>query len=376
MACAPGRAAHARADIVPVHLEPSTPAADDAEPAAPTVDLERQRDERVERLVGGLVELERWLDDRVRTGLGDPSLARYATWDELAARLVDARAGALANRVRRLAGVVGARPDWHEIVLAELGILHLLARAGRRVPDLPSALADVVATACGWQVRQADVLAGVPDTDTWVVAGRSDTREDRIEVRRTWLHGTSTGRWAMLLSFAAYRQSLDTTFAVGETFTADLHRYPGSSWRALVGARHDDVPVTPIIPPTATVAEACDAVGAALAAEPWLDRVPVTIAAAPTFTDGGWVLTDATGSLGVAPEARRPADRARRLPRRCRRRDGRVDRRRRRAPDRSPPRSGARHRSASRPLLRERGMTITRALARAGHDVAARHRPA
>ena len=295
--------AHARADIVPVHLEPSTPAADDAEPAAPTVDLERQRDERVERLVGGLVELERWLDDRVRTGLGDPSLARYATWDELAARLVDARAGALANRVRRLAGVVGARPDWHEIVLAELGILHLLARAGRRVPDLPSVLADVVATACGWQVRQGDVLAGVPDTDTWIVAGRSDTREDRIEVRRTWLRGTSTGRWAMLLSFAAYRQSLDTTFGVGETFTADLHRYPGSSWRALVGARHDDVPVTPIIPPTATVAEACDAVGAALAAEPWLDRVPVTIAAAPTFTDGGWVLTDATGSLGVAPEA-------------------------------------------------------------------------
>ena len=37
-------------------------------------------------------------------------------------------------------------------------------------------LADAVATACGWQVRQADVLAGVPDTDTWVVAGRSDTR--------------------------------------------------------------------------------------------------------------------------------------------------------------------------------------------------------
>ena len=268
-------------------------------------DLERQRDERVERLVAGLVELERWLDDRVRTGLADPALARYATWDELAARLVDARAGALANRVRRLAGVVGARPDWHEVVLAELGVLHLLARAGRRVPQLPGALADVVATACGWQVRQADVLAGVPETDTWVVAGRSDTREDRIEVRRTWLRGTTSGRWAMVLSFAAYRQALDTSLTVGEAFTADLHRYPGASWRALVGARHDDgsAPVATAAPPAVTVVEACAAVGEALAREPWLDRVPVTVAATPTLADGTWVLSDATGSIALAPGA-------------------------------------------------------------------------
>ena len=62
-------------------------------------------------MMEGLVELDRWLEDRMRTGLADPSLARYATWDGLAARLVDARAGSLANRVRRLAGLVGASPD-------------------------------------------------------------------------------------------------------------------------------------------------------------------------------------------------------------------------------------------------------------------------
>src|SRR5690606_21527559 len=139
-------------------------------------------------------------EDRMRTGLADPALARYDTWDRLAARLVDARAGSLANRVRRLAGLVGASPDWHAEVLAELGMLHLIAQAGRRVPDLPGPLADTVAVVAGWQVRQADVLAGVPETDEWFVAGRSDTREDRIEVRRWWLRGTRSGRWAMLLS--------------------------------------------------------------------------------------------------------------------------------------------------------------------------------
>ena len=61
--------------------------------------------------------------------------------------------------MRRLAGLVGAGPDWHADVLGELGMLHLIAEAGRRLPALPGNLADVVATASGWQVRQADVLA-------------------------------------------------------------------------------------------------------------------------------------------------------------------------------------------------------------------------
>jgi SWIM zinc finger len=275
---------------------------DEAADGPTPVDLTRGRDERIARLEQGLIELDRWLDDRVRTGLSDPSLGRYDTWDDLAARLVDARAGALANRVRRLAGVVGSRPDWHEVVLAELGILHLLAQAGRRVRELPAPLADAVGTACGWLVRQADVRAGVPDTDTWVVAGRSDTREDRIEVRRVWLRGRRSGRWAMVLSFAAYRQSLDTSLVVGAELTADLHRFPGPSVRALVGIVHDAAGVAPP-PPAVTIAEACDEIGAWFAAEPWLDRVPVTVRATPTVARGRWVLTDATGSLALTDRA-------------------------------------------------------------------------
>jgi hypothetical protein len=242
----------------------------------PEPDRDRARDERVERMSAGLTELDRWLDDRMRTGLADPALAKYATWDELAARLVDAQAGSLANRIRRLAGLVGASPDWHGDVLAELGLLHLLAQAGRRLGSLPGPLADAVATTVGWQVRQADVLAGVPDTDTWIVAGRSDTREDRIEVRRHWLRGTTSGRWALLLSFAAYRQSLDTSLTVGTSITADLHRYPGPALRALIGTRHGD-PTGPARPTAVDVATACDEVGSDAGAEPWLDRVPFTV---------------------------------------------------------------------------------------------------
>ncbi len=273
------------------------------EPDGPEPDRDRARDERVERMFAGLTELDRWLDDRMRTGLADPALAKYSTWDELAARLVDAQAGSLANRIRRLAGLVGASPDWHSDVLAELGLLHLLSQAGRRLGSLPGPLADAVATTVGWQVRQADVLGGVPDTDTWVVAARSDTREDRIEVRRHWLRGARSGRWALVLSFAAYRQSLDTSLTVGTSVPADLHRYPGPALRALVGERHGE-PIEPARPPAVDVATACDEVGTMLAAEPWLDRVPFTVTAAIAATGAGFALVDGSGTLPLIATGR------------------------------------------------------------------------
>jgi hypothetical protein len=277
--------------------------ADDLVGPVPESGRDRARDERVERMYAGLTELDRWLDDRMRTGLADPALAKYATWDDLAARLVDAQAGSLANRIRRLAGLVGASPDWHSDVLAELGLLHLLAQAGRRLGSLPGPLADSVATTVGWQVRQADVLGGVPDTDTWVVAGRSDTREDRIEVRRHWLRGVASGRWALVLSFAAYRQSLDTSLTVGSAIDADLHRYPGPALRALIGERHGD-PTEPARPPAVDIVSACGEIGMMIAAEPWLDRIPFSVTASIAADGSAFALADHSGTLPLIAAGR------------------------------------------------------------------------
>lgn len=262
------------------------------------------RDDRLARMSAGIVELQRWLADRMRRGLTDPSLSRYATWDALAAQLVDAQVGGLANRVRRIAGAVGVGPLWHERVLAELGVLHLLAAAGLRVRDLPADLGDSVAAAIGWQVRQAHVLAGVPHTAAWQVRGRSDTREDRIEVRRHWLYDPVNDRWCMPLSFAAYGQSLDDSLPVGSVVHADVFRYPGAlGLRALIGTRHGETAWPGVV--GVSIAEACAQVGAALAVEPWIERYPATVHAAPTFADGTWWLSDRTGALPIQPAAMR-----------------------------------------------------------------------
>ncbi|MEJ7722067.1 MAG: hypothetical protein WKF58_17285 [Ilumatobacteraceae bacterium] len=250
---------------------------------------------------------------------------------------------------------MGASPQWHGDVLAELGMLHLLARGGRSIPNLPSHLADSLATALGWQVRQADVLDGVPETDTWDVIGRSDTREDRIEVRRTWLRARTSARLAMVLSFAAYRQSLDRSLPVGTAVEADLHRYPGAGARAIVGARRSEVPA--IRSSGMTLAAACEAAGAALAAEPWAERTVVTVARCGHTVCGelGRQRRD-----GLAAVCHRTAG-ARRGARHHRWRslgdDSRVDAGRAVAAVGASRGSHARHRSTGRSLVRGGGMS-------------------
>lgn len=287
-------AAGSRPDDRPAPAEPPTDG-----PAGGPTPTDLAPGERVERIRDGLAELERWIEDRIRLGLAHPDTARPDTWERLAARLVDARAGALANRVRRVAAMVGSHASWHADVLAELGVLHLLAEGGRRTGTLPPDLAASVAMATGWQVRQADVLAGVPETDDWLVIGRSDTREDRIVVRRWWLRGLRSGRWAVVLAFAVQRDGLDEPFRVGTVVDADLFRYPGSSLRVLVG-RCADPGVRPSEVPTRSVAEVVAEVGSLVAAEPWLERVGALVLAAPSYRDGRWVLTDDTGSVPLA----------------------------------------------------------------------------
>jgi hypothetical protein len=105
----------------------------------------------------------------------------------------------------------------------------------------------------------------------------------------------------MVLSFQAYGQALDGSLPVGARVHADLHRYPGAvRLRALVGRVHEPPKPHPDGPPAIGLAEACDHLGAALAREPWLERMPVTVRATPVPDRDGWALADVSGALAIA----------------------------------------------------------------------------
>jgi hypothetical protein len=268
----------------------------DREPKDPKA-AARRAQQRETRVASGLAELDRWLCDQVRQGLAASQQAGYGHWDNIAARMVDAQAPGLAERLRALASVPYSGAGWDGRLLEEYALLHLLAVAYRREGELPPPLRATVRSRIGFSVRRADVLAGVlshgpPVRDHWQVLARRDLEQERIRARRTWLRGRETGRDALLLSFAAAGQSLDDSLTVGTDADADLVFYPGAvPLRAVVVARHDarhdamhgdsDDASDGGPPDGGPVAGLLAGYAAALAADPWLDNWPAVLAVTP-----------------------------------------------------------------------------------------------
>jgi hypothetical protein len=253
----------------------------DSRPPADPAAAQRRAEQREARVATGLTELDRWLCDQVRQGLAVSQRSGYRHWDDIAARMVDAQAPGLAERLRALAAVPYSGPGWDARLLEEYALLRLLATACRDQAALPPPLRDTVRSRVGFTVRQADLLASAtPVRDHWHVLARRDLDRDRIRTRRSWLRGQRTGRTALVLSFAAVGQSLDDSLAVGTVTDADLAFYPGTvPLRALVAARRDTVSCGP--PPGRTVAGLLAGYAAALGEDPWLDTWPAVLTATP-----------------------------------------------------------------------------------------------
>jgi hypothetical protein len=152
-----------------------------------------------------------------------------------------------------------------------------------------------------------EVLAGPRLRDDWRVIGQRDQVEERLTTRRTWLHGVDTGRFALVLSFAAPGQTLSGDLTLGTVVDADLCFYPGAQpLRALVAASNE--PVAPTGPPPGPgVSATLDRYAEALARDPWLDRWPVLVGGALVTHAGSWHLRDGDGAgLRLDPAAGDP----------------------------------------------------------------------
>jgi hypothetical protein len=263
-----------------------------AEPADPAA-AARRAQQREGRVLAGMDELDRWLCDQARHGLAATPRAGYRHWDAIAARMIDAQAPGVAERLRSLVAVPHSGAGWESRLLEEYALLRLLATAYRGHDALPEPLAATVRYRIGFTVRQADVLTqGEHVTDRWQVLARRDVESERIRTRRTWLCGHDTGRHALVLSFAAAGESFDGSLTVGTDAKAELAFYPGAlPLRALVVTNQD--PRRAAIPDGSTIPGLLETVAQAIARDPWLDVWPAVLAA---VTPARGCLVDADGS--------------------------------------------------------------------------------
>jgi hypothetical protein len=245
----------------------------------------------------GAAELERWLRDLVAAGFADAAARPRSSFEQIRARLVDAQAPGLARRVGELAELPHAADRWPERMLIALGRLELLLEAYRRLDQLDPGRRAEVRSLVGFALSREEVLAEPGVLDEWAVLGRRVTIDERMQVQRTWLWGRRTARWALLLDFAAGGQPFEQSLAPGSRVEAELCFYPSAlPLRALLkGAPRQSGTVHAI--PAQGVAEGLRAYAEALAANPWLERLPLVLGpVVPRPPDERWWVVDAAGA--------------------------------------------------------------------------------
>lgn len=270
----------------------------------------RKREEKREDKVGaGLLELQTWLHDLAREGLASVRSRGQGFWDAIAARMADAQAAPLARRLRRAGSLLyqsGLR-NAESLVANELASLYLLTQAWQRIDRLAPALQVDVRTLLGWTMNQDEVLRQSAVADHWRVLAQCTFDDERLRVRSTWLHGAATGRWALHLQYAVGTQGFDQQLAPGTAFDGDMCFYP-SAWplRALVQRQGEARSFDTIAAPC-DVDTLLDTHATALAAQPFLERLPVLLGGlVPDASDHG-IVCDAQGRrITLHPTFRHP----------------------------------------------------------------------
>lgn len=278
-----------------------------AEAPPAEVDLvaqEKRAAERRRRVAAGLDAFELWLADLMRQGLASLTQEGATPWRHQAARLIDAQAPALAGRVARLAELPASGTDWAPALLAELGKIGLLLEAHRRLESLPEDLAADVRHTIGWTTSTEDVLSrGEKLSDRWLVTARQVDEDEKLRVRRYWLHGLESGRSALILQFSVAGQPFSSGKEVGGSLfpgmvvDAELAFFP-SAWpqRALFREQRGSGPAQENLPGRLTFAELFGDLAAALARQPFLDRFPALLpAVVPVMQAGELRLVDGEG---------------------------------------------------------------------------------
>ena len=250
------------------------------EAVAASVAQARKREEKREQKVdAGLRELQTWLHDLAREGLSSVRSRGQGFWDAIAARMVDAQAAPLGRRLSHAGSMLyqsGLR-DAEDLAANELAAIYLLTRAWQRIGELPPALQADVRTLLGWTLNQDEVLRQPAVADRWRVLAQTVSDDERLRVRATWLRGASSGRWALVLHYAAGTQGFEQILHPGTEFDGELCYYPGA-WplRALVRQQSGAHRIGD--PGAACGLDALlDGYADALAVQPFLERHPVLL---------------------------------------------------------------------------------------------------
>jgi len=181
-------------------------------------------------MVAGLDELEHWLLDTLRQGIATLEQQPYTFWKEMAARMHDAKLGAIGKRIKGIPALIGTDDTWPEKVLIELTAFYLLIRGLRKMEELPLNIQQDLLAVAGVTTRKEDLFQyGQIVKDTWMILGIVEGVEDNLNFRRTWILGHETKRYGLILDYAFGNYPYTTNYKRGNVFVGQVVFYPSNA---------------------------------------------------------------------------------------------------------------------------------------------------
>jgi len=304
-----------RASIAALEDEAASAAPDPETEARAEVQRERNRARRETLVAEGIAAAEQWIADQLERGLAGFDQRAAQACATLSRRLVDAKAGGLANRVAMLPAQLFGLPEAERGLAAAdaLARLYLIGQAYTRQDSLPEALRADVRAAVGWSVTREALLAD-PAAErvagAWrVLAAREEVQPDKLRRIETWLElGEPGGRHAVLLDYVPVGAgATGNIYAPGEVLQAELAFYPSPvPLRAQMVAHAGTSPAAAgWTGPVRPLPEALAVWHAALAAKPWLGDWPLAASGVAMRSSGGRPHAVGDGvALPLAPASR------------------------------------------------------------------------
>ncbi len=282
-----------------------------AKKEADPVAAAKRAEKREANVRAGVQELELWLQDLMRQGLANLQGKPYKFWDDMASHMVDAQAPGLANRLRTLGSLsaLGQRHserDKTEMLLEQLGLLHLLIEGYKRLDSLAPDLQADIKTLLGWTQDQKTLLEQSGLKDRWQVLGQVSTVENNLTTQRTWLRGETSEHIALVLDFAYGGAPIESGLIPNTVFDGELVFYAGQTPKRALIKQRQDLEKLNSFEAKDNILAATEGYVQALACLPWLERYPmllnqVTLIPA-SRRDGNWYLADNSHRLTLNPD--------------------------------------------------------------------------
>ena len=128
--------------------------------------------------------------------------------------MVDHKLGAIARRIQKIKLLLSSEHDVSNII-HEIAELYLFCRSFERIDQLSGPMRSELLQLGGKSYRKEAILKDAGQEDYWLILGVRKYAEEKLNVRRTWLLGEESRKFALILDFSWGNRDFDDSVPGG-----------------------------------------------------------------------------------------------------------------------------------------------------------------